>query len=112
MRKIMFLLLLAFQQVVTAATDGEAASRLAGLGFENVRVASDVSGVVYAGFEPSGYRGTYHGAAAALRELSTIYPDIHRFRVFLIEDHLPRVALTATISDGTWNVSGDYDFSE
>jgi len=111
-RTILFLLLLACQQVMSAATDSEAVSRLVALGLENVRVAAEGRGTVYASFEPAGYRGTYRGAAAALKELSSIYPETHSFRIFLIEDQLPRVALTATNTDDIWNISGDYDFSE
>ena len=72
MRRIVLFLLLACQQVMMAATDSEAVSRLVALGLENVRVAGEGRGTVYASFEPAGYRGTYHGAAAALKELSSI----------------------------------------
>ena len=111
-RLVLLLLMIACRQVLMAGTDSEAVSRLVALGLENVRVAGEGRGTVYASFEPAGYRGTYHGAAAALKELSSIYPVTHRFRIFLIEDQLPRVALTATNTDGIWSISGDYDFSE
>lgn len=111
-RIISFLLFLVCQQSLMAIENSEASARLADLGFENVRVADYGRGTVYASFESTGYRGTYHGAAAALKELSSIYPEIHRFRIFLLEESTPRVALTATCDAGQWMVKGDYDFAE
>ena len=113
MRRILFFLLfLACQQSLMAVDDGEAAARLSALGFENVRVADYGRGTVFASFEATGYRGTYYGAAAGLRELARLYPEAGKFRVFLLEDQLPRVALTASVVDGQWTVAGDYDLTD
>ena len=97
----------------SAAEDtSTAVASLTELGFQNVRVANYGRGVVYASIESATYRGTYHGAAVALQQLATIYPDIHEFKILLLDDQTPRVALTAHNDGGNWRVEGDTDFTE
>ena len=113
-RKHILTLILLFLPMVSlwAANAKETAARLAELGFENVRVADQDSKVVYVAFESVSYRGTYRGAAVGLAELSKLYPDINTFRVMLLENQMPQVALTATRANGEWCVKGDYDYSD
>lgn len=109
---IITLILLFLPMVIWAANAKETADRLAELGFENVRVADQDSKVVYVAFESVSYRGTYRGAAVGLAELGKLYPDINTFRVMLLENQMPQVALTATRANGEWCVKGDYDYSD
>ena len=113
-RKHIITLILLFLPMVSlwAANAKETAARLAELGFENVRVADQDSKVVYVAFESVSYRGTYRGAAVGLAELGKLYPDINTFRVMLLENQMPQVALTATRANGEWCVKGDYDYSD
>ena len=113
-RKHIITLILLFLPMASlwAANAKETADRLAELGFENVRVADQDSKVVYVAFESVSYRGTYRGAAVGLAELGKLYPDINTFRVMLLENQMPQVALTATRTNGEWCVKGDYDYSD
>jgi hypothetical protein len=96
-----------------AMTGEEAAARLAEMGFENVRVSvSEGEGMVYAAFEPTSYRGTYRGAAVALQELGKLFADKQTFRVVVLENQQPQVALSATKADEVWSVKGDYNFED
>jgi len=114
MRRLLLYLLLTYTAAegLRAAGGDDAVGALTALGFENVRVGESPDGTVYASLEPAGYRGTYHGAAAALRQLAESYPAAHSFRLLLLEDQAPRVALTATRADSLWTVKGDYDFRD
>lgn len=95
-----------------AVTAEDAAARLATLGFENVRVAEQGDHIVYAAFEAVSYRGTYRGAAVGIAELGNLYPEVNTFRVMLMENQMPQMALTATRTDGIWSVQGDYDYKD
>ena len=90
----------------------EAANRLAALGFENVRVAEQGDQVVYVAFESVGYRGTFRGAAVGLEELGKLYPNATTFKVMLLENQMPQMALTATRVEGQWCVKGEYDYRD
>lgn len=98
-------------QALQAMDDNEAASQLAAMGMENVRVTAN-DDVVYASFEATSYRGTYRGAAEGIRELSRLYPDAAQIRIVLLENQQPQVALNATRGDGVWSVKGDYNYHE
>lgn len=97
--------------ILQAVGDEEAAAQLAALGMENVRVTTDKD-VVLAVFEPTSYRGTYRGAAEGLRELNRLYPEARSFRIVLLENQQPQVALNATKVDSVWSVSGDYNYKD
>lgn len=110
---IITLILLILPMVSLLAADAkETAERLAALGFENVRVSEQDDQVVYVAFESVSYRGTYRGAAVGIEELGKLYPDVNTFRVMLLENQMPQMALTATRADGQWCVKGDYDYSD
>ena len=91
----------------------DAARQLAELGFENVRVSEQNDGhTVFAAFESVSYRGTYRGAAVGIEELGKLYPDANTFKVMLLENQMPQVALTATRADGQWLVKGGYTIAK
>jgi len=98
-------------QVLLAMSNDEAAAKLVSLGMENVRVYANED-VVYASFEATSYRGTFRGAAEGIRELSRIYPKATSFRIVVLENQRPQVALNATKGDGVWSVKGDYNYNE
>lgn len=110
-RYILFLLISWPILTLQAMSNEEAAAQLASLGMENVRVAL-YNDVVYAMYEPTSYRGTYRGAAEGLRELSRLYPEASSFRIVLLENQLPQVALNATKGDRGWQVTGDYNYKD
>ena len=97
---------------LSAANSGDAAARLVSLGFENVRVVEQGNQEVFVALESSSYRGTYRGAAVAIEELGLLYPDVNTFRVMLLENQMPQMALTATRNDGCWTVVGGYDYKD
>lgn len=110
---IITLTLLILPMVSLLAADAkETAERLAALGFENVRVSEQDDQVVYVALESVSYRGTYRGAAVGIEELGRLYPDVNTFRVMLLENQMPQMALTATRADGQWCVKGDYDYRD
>ena len=97
---------------LTAANAEDAAQRLVSLGFENVRIAEKGNECIYVAFESSSYRGTYRGAAVGIEELGKLYPKVNTFRVMLLENKMPQMALTATRKDEYWTVVGDYDYHD
>ena len=107
----LMLLFLPMARLLAANTE-VAAARLAALGFENVRVAEKGTDVVYVALESTSYRGTYRGAAVGLEELGKIYPEVNTFRVMLLENQMPQMALTARKIEGKWSVKGDYDYHD
>lgn len=109
---ITLILLLLPMASLLAANAKDAAERLAELGFENVRVTEKGDQVVYAVFESVSYRGTYHGAAVGVEELGRLFPNVSTFKVMLLENQMPQMALTATRVNGQWSVKGDYDFHD
>lgn len=112
-RNIISLILFAWPALwLSAANSGDAAARLVSLGFENVRVAEQGNQEVFVALESSSYRGTYRGAAVAIEELGLLYPDVNTFRVMLLENQMPQMALTATRNDGCWTVVGGYDYKD
>ena len=97
---ITLILLLLPMASLLAANAKDAAERLAELGFENVRVTEKGDQVVYAVFESVSYRGTYHGAAVGVEELGRLFPNVSTFKVMLLENQMPQMALTATRANG------------
>ena len=110
---ILSLILLCLPMVSLLAANAEdTAARLVALGLENVRVTEKGDEVVFAAFESTSYRGTFRGAAVGIEELGRLYPNVNTFRVMLLENQMPQVALTATRADGQWHVKGDYDWHD
>lgn len=110
---ILSLILLCLPMVSLLAANAEdTAARLVALGLENVRVTEKGDEVVFAAFESTSYRGTFRGAAVGIEELGRLYPNVNTFKVLLMENQMPQMSLTATRTDGKWNVKGDYDYSE
>ena len=91
---------------------GETATRLTELGFENVQVAEQGNDVVYVAFEATSYRGTFRGAAVGIEELGRLYPEVNTFKVLLMENQMPQMALTATRTGEQWSVKGDYNYND
>lgn len=111
-RIIALILLLLPMVSLMAGNAGDAAKRLAEIGFENVRVSEKDDSVVYVAFESVSYRGTYRGAAVGIQELGLLYPHANTFKVMLLENQTPQMALTATRTDGQWHVKGSYDYRD
>jgi len=109
---ISLMLLLCPTVCLLAANEDEVAARLSAMGFENVRVAEQGDQVVYVAFEAVSYRGTYRGAAVGIEELGRQYPEVNTFRVMLLENHMPQMAITATRAEGQWSLKGDYDYRD
>ena len=82
---------------------------LSRLGFEDISV-NIVDGVVYASVEPTAYRGTFRGAAVAIEELGTCFPEYNSIELVVTEYQLPQVAVHAQ-RDSSWHVSVDYTMS-
>ena len=114
LQKYLFILLLLICPAVSMqATDAqEAASQLVGLGLENVRVATKGTETVYVAIEAASYRETYRGAAVCLQKLGELFPEVGTFRVMLIENQMPQMALTATRENGRWKLKGGYDYHD
>ena len=79
-------------------------------GFEDIRV-NIVQDVVYASVEPTAYRGTFRGAAIALEELGSHFPEYNRVELVITEYQMPQVAVHAQRDAVSWQVSVDYAMS-
>lgn len=112
MKRYCILLFVMFGALVgVAQSDAGIASRLVGMGLENVRVGIRDS-VVYAVFEDPTYRGTYRGFGTVIEQLSLHYPDVERFEVVALDSKVPKVCVHARRFAGRWSLDADYDVEE
>ena len=78
------------------------------LGFENVKVAA-VDDTVYATFEDPAYRGTFRGAAIAVKVLGKEFPATKNVELAVKEYGVDRIAVHASRLDERWRVNVDYN---
>ncbi|NPD93071.1 YjbH domain-containing protein [Xylanibacter muris] len=111
---VSFLLLIRMLSLAAQADAGissqEVAHELNKSGLENVSVAVTDS-CVYASFTDVTYRGTYRGAAEAIKIINGFYPR-RIIRIAVFENMVPKVAISACLSDSVWNIRVGYDSKE
>lgn len=111
MRRILTSLCIALFGLATAPAQDSSQSVVSALeasGLEAVSVVVE-EGVAYARVEDPSYRGTYRGAAAALRVLRDGLPRCDRYELVVTEYGTPQVAVHATCDAAAWDVAVDYD---
>lgn len=75
-------------------------------GFEDIRtkVRNDT---LFASIEDRAHRGTFRGAAAAIKRVSEEYPEINQFEILLTDYKIPQLIVHAFKREGIWDVRVD-----
>ncbi|MCR5180834.1 MAG: YjbH domain-containing protein [Bacteroidaceae bacterium] len=75
-------------------------------GFEDIRtiVSSDT---LYASIEDPTYRGTFRGAAEAIKSVAEKHPEIQHFEMILTDYKMPQLIVHASKREGIWDVRVD-----
>lgn len=111
---VAFLLMIRILAVSAQADAGissqDIARELNDAGLENVCVAVTDS-CVYASFTDLTSRGTYRGAAKAIKMINSHYPQ-KIIKIAVFENMVPKVAVNASLVDSVWNIKVGYDSKE
>lgn len=75
-------------------------------GFEDIRTIT-VADTLYATIEDRAHRGTFRGAAAAIKTISDNHSEITHFEVVLTDYKMPQLIVHASKCGDIWNVSVD-----
>ncbi len=71
-------------------------------------IATKVVGdTLYAKFEDRAHRGTFRGAAAAIKTIATALPQLQQFEMVLTDYKMPQLIVHASRRGGSWNVRVD-----
>ena len=75
-------------------------------GFEDIqtKVRNDT---LFASIEDRAHRGTFRGAAAAIKRVSEEYPEINQFEILLTDYKMPQLIVHAFKREGIWDVRVD-----
>ena len=75
-------------------------------GFEDIQTAT-VGDTIFVSIEDRAHRGTFRGAAAAIKELSSHHPEVNNFEVVLTDYKMPQLIVHASKREGIWDVRVD-----
>ncbi|MCR4994650.1 MAG: YjbH domain-containing protein [Bacteroidales bacterium] len=79
-------------------------------GFEDIKI--QVAGdTVFAAFENRAYRGTFRGAATAIKKIAEARSDIHQFEILLNDYKMPQLIVHASRRGAIWNVRVDREMT-
>ena len=80
-------------------------------GFEDIRtkVRNDT---LFASIEDRAHRGTFRGAAAAIKRVSEEYPEINQFEILLTDYKMPQLIVHAFKREGIWDVRVDREMEQ
>lgn len=89
----------------------EIATILSEEGFEDIRyrVASDT---LYLSIEDRAHRGTFRGAAVAIKQISDTHSELQQFEIVLTDYKTPQLIVHASKREGIWDVSVDRNFDK
>lgn len=75
-------------------------------GFEDIRtkVCNDT---LFASIEDRAHRGTFRGAAAAIKNVAERHPEINSFEILLTDYKMPQLIVHASKREGIWDVRVD-----
>lgn len=79
---------------------------LAQEGFEDIQTQM-VADTLYAAIEDHTFRGTFRGAATAIRKVNEAHPEVENFELVLTDYKMPQLIVHASKRGGQWNVSVD-----
>jgi len=88
------------------AQEDAAADLLKDEGFEDIRIKI-VADTVFASIENHSYRGTFRGAATAIKQMERSCPDAKQFELLLTEYKMPQLVVHALKREGIWDVRVD-----
>ncbi len=75
-------------------------------GFEDIRTIT-VADTLYVTIEDRAHRGTFRGAAAAIKTISDNHPELSQYEVVLTDYKMPQLIVHASKRGGIWAVSVD-----
>ena len=75
-------------------------------GFEDIRTEV-VGDTLFASIEDRAHRGTFRGAAAAIKRISEEHPELLNFEVVLTDYKMPQLIVHASKREGIWDVRVD-----
>lgn len=79
-------------------------------GFEDIKVTLKAD-TLFAQIEDHAYRGTFRGAAVALRKVAELKPEITHYELLLTDYQMPQLALHAQHVDSVWTVRVDREMA-
>lgn len=80
-------------------------------GFEDIKLAI-CGDTMVAMFEDRAHRGTFRGAATAIRQTAQRHDGMRHFVLVLTEYRMPQLCVRASKREGTWDVSVDRDMKD
>ena len=80
-------------------------------GFEEIR-ATVSSDTLFLSIEDETHRGTFRGAATAIKQIAATHNELTQFEVVLTDYKTPQLIVHASKREGLWNVSVDRRFGE
>ena len=75
-------------------------------GFEDIRTEV-VGDTLFASIEDRAHRGTFRGAAAAIKRISEEHSEIQNFEIVLTDYKMPQLIVHASKREGLWDVRVD-----
>ena len=81
------------------------------LGFEDIKIRLTAD-TLYATIEDHAYRGTFRGAAAAIKTVAEEQPGINQFELVLTDYQIPQLIVHASKRGGLWDVSVDREMKQ
>ncbi len=75
-------------------------------GFEDIQVKM-VADTLYAAIEDRAHRGTFRGAATAIKTIADNHPEVQHFEMVLTDYKMPQLIVHASKRGDIWNVSVD-----
>jgi len=84
---------------------------LAQEGFEDIQTKM-VEDTLFAAFEDHSYRGTFRGAATAIKKVNEAHPEVENFELVLTDYKMPQLIVHASKRGGIWDVSVDRQMKE
>lgn len=79
-------------------------------GFEDIKAKLSAD-TLFASIENRAYRGTFRGAATAIKRIAEVQPDINQFELILTDYKMPQLIVHASKRGGLWDVRVDREMS-
>lgn len=80
-------------------------------GFEDIR-SIVIQDTLFASIEDRAHRGTFRGAAVAIKKVAEGYPEIQQFEILLTDYKMPQLIVHASRRGGIWDVRVDREMQE
>jgi hypothetical protein len=80
-------------------------------GFEDIQ-SLVINDTVFVSIENRTYRGTFRGAATAIKKLAEQYPQVNNFEIVLKDYKMPQLIVHASKREGLWDVRVDREMKQ